>query len=66
GKKAGQVLCERLWSERKTAGGYMPSLPIPEGKSSVDWLDVWNQLGVAGFPASELVNPSVRRTGGVK
>jgi hypothetical protein len=33
------------------AGAIAPMLDIPDGRKSVDWLDVLNFVGKSGFPA---------------
>ncbi|MBZ9574539.1 toprim domain-containing protein [Modicisalibacter sp. MOD 31.J] len=50
GRIAGQTLCERMWAEGRYTGAVLPGLPLAHGQSSVDWLDVWNRLGYAGYP----------------
>lgn len=50
GKRAGIVLCERMWKEGRYAGAAQPELEMDPGATSVDWLDVWNRVGRAGFP----------------
>ena len=46
-----EQLKSRLELEGYTVEGYLPSIEIPSGKTSVDFLDQWNALGAAGFPA---------------
>jgi hypothetical protein len=43
------------------AGAIAPALDIPEGRKGVDWLDVLNLLGKAGFPALGSVEKALTR-----
>jgi phage/plasmid primase-like uncharacterized protein len=61
GQEASRHLIKRLWGMGIKATGIIPSLEIKEGEKSVDWLDVLNQCGVAGFPTLNSVQEAVRR-----
>ncbi|MCZ4310978.1 hypothetical protein AB6D66_00250 [Vibrio pomeroyi] len=57
GQNTVHELAERLRKEGYLVEVYIPDLDIPEGKKSVDWLDVYVEEGDTGFPIS--LNPSV-------
>lgn len=42
GQEAARILCERLREEGFQASVVTPNVLIPEGKKSVDWLDIYN------------------------
>lgn len=50
GQEAARNLVRRLWASGIQAGAIAPSIDIPEGRKGVDWLDVLNLVGKAGFP----------------
>jgi len=50
GAEAAKVIGERVAALGKTFEICMPPGPIPETEKGVDWLNIWNTLGIAGFP----------------
>jgi len=50
GTRAVTAAIERLEPLGYQCHRLVPPLEIPEGAKSVDWLDVWNELGVMAFP----------------
>jgi len=50
GQKAANEAAERFIQMGKTVEVLFPSGPIPDGQKSVDWNDVLNIKGIAGFP----------------
>lgn len=61
GQEAARGLVTRLWAMGIRAGALAPALEIPEGRKGVDWLDVFNRLGKAGFPALGSVEKALTR-----
>ncbi|MCQ1060617.1 hypothetical protein LRP52_37135 [Photobacterium sp. ZSDE20] len=51
GQNAMKQLKERLGRQGYLVEHYLPTIDVPSEKSSVDFLDQWNALGAAGFPA---------------
>ncbi len=50
GQEAARRLVTRLWAMGVRAGAVAPLIDIPDGRKSVDWLDVLNLVGKDGFP----------------
>lgn len=50
GQMAAKALVERCWAMNIPAIAVMPRGDIPESEKSLDWLDVLNREGFAGFP----------------
>jgi putative DNA primase/helicase len=61
GQEAARGLVTRLWAMGIRAGAIAPGLDIPDGKKGVDWLDVFNRSGKAGFPALGSVEKALTR-----
>ena len=61
GQEAARNLVTRLWAMGIRAGAIAPAIDIPEGRKGVDWLDVFNHLGTAGFPALGSVERALTR-----
>lgn len=61
GQEAARSLVTRLWAMGIRAGAIAPAADIPEGRKGVDWLDVFNHLGSAGFPALGSVERALTR-----
>ena len=61
GQEAARGLVTRLWATGIKAGAIVPVLDIPDGRKSVDWLDVFNLLGKSGFPALGSVEKALAR-----
>jgi putative DNA primase/helicase len=61
GQEAARGLVTRLWAMGIRAGAIAPGLDIPDGSKGVDWLDVFNRLGPAGFPALGSVDTALTR-----
>ena len=51
GLKSANVLGERVAALGKTFEICIPDVAIPEGAKGVDWLEVWLDKGIEGFPA---------------
>ena len=49
GEEAAEKLAQRLREQGKTVEIMLPSQPIPEGAKGIDWLDVLQRYGTAGF-----------------
>lgn len=50
GQQTAHVLAKRLREEGYLVEVYIPQDDIPQGKKSVDWLDVYVEKGAEGFP----------------
>ncbi|MER2516988.1 MAG: hypothetical protein ABTR92_11430, partial [Candidatus Accumulibacter phosphatis] len=61
GQEAARVLVTRLWAMGIQAGAIAPALAIPDGQKGVDWLDVFNLAGKAGFPTLGSVDKALTR-----
>lgn len=61
GQEAARGLVTRLWARGIQAGAIAPALDIPDSRKGVDWLDVLNLLGKAGFPALVSVEKALTR-----
>ncbi len=61
GQEAARGLVTRLWAMGIRAGAIAPTIDIPDGRKGVDWLDVLNLLGKAGFPALGSVEKALAR-----
>ena len=61
GQEAARGLVTRLWAMGIRAGAIAPTLDIPAERKGVDWLDVFNQRGKAGFPALGSVEKALIR-----
>ena len=62
GQEASIRLVERMWAMGKKAMAITPKGEIPEGEKSLDWLDILNRDGVAGFPSYEAVQRAMLET----
>lgn len=60
GLEAAKELKRRMWEMGIPAKILLPTLEIPDNAKSVDWNDVWRQMGQHGFPHPALVS-AVRR-----
>lgn len=63
GERAARVLRERMWAQGRYSGGYVPPIDIQPGKTSADWLDVYNRHGRSGFPERYVGSEHVEMTG---
>ncbi|RDE48731.1 MAG: hypothetical protein DVS81_20530 [Candidatus Accumulibacter meliphilus] len=61
GQEAARALVTRLWAMGIQAGAIAPALTIPDGQKGVDWLDVFNLAGKAGFPTLGSVDKALTR-----
>ena len=61
GQETARGLVTRLWAMGIRAGAIAPTLDIPAERKGVDWLDVFNRLGKAGFPALDSVDEALTR-----
>lgn len=61
GQEAARTLVTRLWGMGIRAGAIAPAIDIPDGRKGVDWLDVFDLLGEAGFPALGSVEQALNR-----
>lgn len=50
GQEAAKQLVQRLWEMGIKASAIVPAGEIPPGQKSLDWLDILNRDGKAGFP----------------
>jgi len=50
GQEAAKRLVQRLWEMGIKASAIVPAGSIPPGQKSLDWLDILNRDGKAGFP----------------
>lgn len=58
GTRACNELVNRLTKLGFRCRKHVPPMEIPQGKKGVDWLDVWNELGVKAFH-EELRDPEI-------
>lgn len=61
GQEAATQLVKRLWGMGVKASAIVPAGEIQPGQKSLDWLDILNRDGKAGFPTLESVERAVRR-----
>ena len=61
GQKAARNLVLRLWEMGIQATAIVPAGEIPPGQKSLDWLDILNRDGKAGFPSLQSVERAMRR-----
>ena len=61
GQKAAKQLVQRLWEMGIQASAIVPAGEIPAGQKSLDWLDILNRDGKAGFPTLQSVELAMRR-----
>ena len=62
GQAVAKELVQRLWKMDKKASAIVPAGEIQAGKKSLDWLDILNRDGKAGFPSLQSVQRLLRRT----
>ena len=61
GQEAARQLVQRLWKMGVKASAIVPAGEIPAGQKSLDWLDILNRDGQAGFPTLKSVELAMRR-----
>ena len=61
GQEAARRLVQRLWERGIKASAIVPAGEIPAGQKSLDWLDILNRDGKAGFPSLQSVEHAMRR-----
>jgi hypothetical protein len=61
GQEAARNLVLRLWEMGIQATAIVPAGEIPPGQKSLDWLDILNRDGKAGFPSLQNVERAMRR-----
>lgn len=62
GQAVAKQLVQRLWKMDKKASAIVPAGEIQAGQKSLDWLDILNRDGKAGFPSLQSVQRLLRRT----
>lgn len=61
GQEAAKQLVQRLWEMGIKASAIVPAGEIPPGQKSLDWLDILNRDGKAGFPTLMSIDERVMR-----
>jgi putative DNA primase/helicase len=61
GQEAAKHLVQRLWEKGIKASAIVPAGEIPSGQKSLDWLDILNRDGLAGFPTVQSIEAQMRR-----
>lgn len=61
GQEAAKLLVQRLWEMGIKASAIVPAGEIPPGQKSLDWLDILNRDGKAGFPTLMSIDERVMR-----
>lgn len=61
GQEAARRLVQRLWEMGIKATAIVPQGEIPPGQKSLDWLDILNRDGKAGFPTLMSIDERARR-----
>lgn len=61
GQEAAKQLVQRLWEMGIQASAIVPAGDIPVGQKSLDWLDILNRDGKAGFPTLQSVELAICR-----
>jgi hypothetical protein len=61
GQEAARNLVQRLWGMGIKASAIVPAGDIPSGQKSLDWLDILNRDGVAGFPSIQSIDAHLMR-----
>ena len=61
GQESARRLVQRLWERGIKASAIVPAGEIPAGQRSLDWLDILNRDGKAGFPSLQSVEHAMRR-----
>ncbi|MEO1767962.1 DUF7146 domain-containing protein [Thiobacter aerophilum] len=61
GQEAAVRLVQRLWEMGIKASAIVPAGEIPPGQKSLDWLDILNRDGKAGFPTLRSIDEHVMR-----
>lgn len=61
GQEAATQLVQRLWEKGIKASAIVPAGAIQEGQKSLDWLDILNRDGMAGFPSIQSVEQALRK-----
>lgn len=61
GQEAAKRLVQRLWEAGIKASAIVPAGEIPPGQKSLDWLDILNRDGKAGFPTLTSIDAHVMR-----
>lgn len=60
GQEAATRLVRRIWSKGIQCSAVVPAGKIPDGQKSLDWLDILNQKGKAGFPSLIAISRAVK------
>lgn len=55
GQEAATRLVQRIWERGIQCSAVVPSGTVQEGQKSLDWLDILNQKGKAGFPTLQAI-----------
>jgi len=61
GQEAARRLVQRLWGMGIKASAIVPAGEIPPDQKSLDWLDILNLNGSAGFPAVQSIDEAQMR-----
>lgn len=61
GQEAAKQLVQRLWGMGIQASAIVPAGEIRPGQKSLDWLDILNRDGKAGFPSLRFIEGRVMR-----
>jgi len=61
GQAAATQLVQRLWAMGIKASAFVPAGEIQQGEKSLDWLDILNRNGEAGFPTLQSIERVLRR-----
>lgn len=61
GQEAAKRLVQRLWKAGVKASAIVPAGEIPPGQKSLDWLDILNRDGKAGFPTVQSIEAHLMR-----
>ena len=61
GQEAAKRLVQRLWEKGIQASAIVPTGDIPASQKSLDWLDILNRDGKAGFPSIESIDARLLR-----
>lgn len=61
GQEAAKQLVQRLWEMGIKASAIVPAGDIQTGQKSLDWLDILNRAGKAGFPTVQSIEAHLMR-----
>jgi hypothetical protein len=61
GQEAAKQLVQRLWEMGIKASAIVPAGDIQAGQKSLDWLDILNRDGKAGFPTVQSIEAHLMR-----